>query len=274
MKAQVVNVSPEIAKQLLSKSTINRPLRKDVVAFYAHEMINGRWQLNPADAIVIFKNGRLGNAHHRLAALIKSGMTLPFLVATDCDEETYKIMDQGKKRTPGDVFAIKGIPDYNNKSSMIGRYFNIRKDKALTLLSKEQAHYGRDKISASAMLEFYINNTDLVDTIAKTSSKQYDKFRHLKRSWIGGTTLYLTIDKMHDLNYVIDFFDQLTSGRDVKNKTIYVFRDFLINESETHLRSSSAYRTAIFHRTWNYYVLNKNVSRFSAIDIDNIPELI
>lgn len=276
MEAQEISMTPEIAKSLMERSKKNRRIEPRRVQQYANDMRNGRWKLNPADTIVVYKNGEPGNGHHRMLAVIQSGITIPVIIVTGCDESAFDVIDQGRKRTPSDVFSIRGISDSSAKSSCISRYFGIRREKSFSLLSdKTFVSVTRDaKISPSIMLDFYDKHMFIVDTVIKSSRRQYEKFKHLKQSFIGGMTLFLSLDKLHNVEYVVDFFDQVTSGQNVKNSTIYAFRDFLINESLRDGTSSSAYRTALFHRTWNNYVKGHNVTKFTKIDVNNIPELL
>src|ERR1019366_7444668 len=62
--------------------------------------------------------GRLIDGQHRLRAIMKSGTAVMVLVFDGCDPEAFGVIDQGKKRGSGDLFAIKmrlaGLEPKNN----------------------------------------------------------------------------------------------------------------------------------------------------------------
>ena len=64
----------------------NRSMSNTVADNYARDMANGNW--HPSwDAITISKNGVVKNGQHRLKAILKSGVSCPFLVITDAPND-------------------------------------------------------------------------------------------------------------------------------------------------------------------------------------------
>jgi len=100
-----LHVDPSDAKSLLERNTNNRKLRETVVDYYANEMINGNWVDN-GDPIRIARSGRLLNGQHRLSAVVKAGVSLPFHFLSDLSEESFEQMDNGAKRTLNDNLDI------------------------------------------------------------------------------------------------------------------------------------------------------------------------
>ena len=45
MKAEVMTVTPGMAREFLKRNTCNRTIKKDVVCKYANDMKNGLWKL-------------------------------------------------------------------------------------------------------------------------------------------------------------------------------------------------------------------------------------
>jgi hypothetical protein len=104
------SVSPEEAAKLLQANTGNRPLKARQVERFARAMRDGRWRFNPADAIVIDRNGQLRNGQHRLQAVIASGVTVEFQMCLGADPELFEVLDTGIKRGGADILAIHGVP--------------------------------------------------------------------------------------------------------------------------------------------------------------------
>lgn len=106
MKAEIniIKVSPEMASEFLMNSLLDqRKIRPNHVNHLASDMISGRWRLG-SDAILKVK-GQLANGQHRLAALIQTGMSFPFIVMESNDEELYRVIDHGLSRTVGDALT-------------------------------------------------------------------------------------------------------------------------------------------------------------------------
>jgi hypothetical protein len=100
-----LHVDPSDAKSLLERNTNNRKLRETVVDYYANEMINGNW-IDNGDPIRIARSGRLLNGQHRLSAVVKAGVSLPFHFLSNLSEESFEQMDNGAKRTLNDNLDI------------------------------------------------------------------------------------------------------------------------------------------------------------------------
>jgi hypothetical protein len=99
---RIDGVSPIEAQQYLSERLEDqRNVRQSHVNNLATEMINGKFRLS-CDAIVLLK-GKLANGQHRLEAVVASGVKCQFLIMETDDDELYKIIDCGIKRTTGDA---------------------------------------------------------------------------------------------------------------------------------------------------------------------------
>src|ERR1017187_1807933 len=101
-KLTIEKVTPKRATELLSNLFEGQRNQRDgYIDSLALEMKEGRWRLS-CDAILLVK-GRLANGQHRLCAVIKSNVSCPFIVMETNDDELYKVIDAGQKRTIGDV---------------------------------------------------------------------------------------------------------------------------------------------------------------------------
>lgn len=99
MNSIVVEVSPSLAKQYLEKSKGNRAESKERISTYAKNMKDGLWQLTP-QGISFDEDGVLVDGHHRLKAVIQSGVSVPFYVTLSVPRQTT-IFDRGRPRTTG-----------------------------------------------------------------------------------------------------------------------------------------------------------------------------
>lgn len=102
------SINPEYAAFLLEGNSKNRPISKSNVEFLASQMKDGLFKYN-GDTIRVDRNGNLLDGQHRLSAIIASGTTQMMTVIGGLDPETFLTIDQGRKRTAGDLFATSGV---------------------------------------------------------------------------------------------------------------------------------------------------------------------
>ena len=105
MNLRIEAITPEIAREYLEKAINNWPVSKATVDAYARIMREGKWSIAP-DAIALDINGNLINGVHRLRAIIESGTTQEFFVATGLPIESLACTDTCRHRTAGEVLYI------------------------------------------------------------------------------------------------------------------------------------------------------------------------
>lgn len=104
----VVAVSPEMAEQWLTLNTKNRHARPQRVGLYASDMADGHWQMT-GEAIKFSKAGALLDGQHRLAAVIRAGVSVQMMIVTGLDDSTQTVMDSGAKRTGADSLKLQNV---------------------------------------------------------------------------------------------------------------------------------------------------------------------
>ena len=104
IKASVVDVTPEMAKEWLSHNCKNRKINMNIVAKYANDMKNGNWELN-GESIAFNQDGTLINGQHRLKAVIVSDTVVPMMVVTGLDNATA-LFDRGRNRRTSDYLVM------------------------------------------------------------------------------------------------------------------------------------------------------------------------
>lgn len=118
-----VDVTPGQASEWLSKNnTMNRTMRDSKVNAYARDMVNGAWKFN-GDSIRFAEDGTLLDGQHRLAAIIRANVTVPFIVVWGLPREAQDTMDIGAHRALRDQLHLKGIANSNEVSAIARRGF-------------------------------------------------------------------------------------------------------------------------------------------------------
>jgi len=108
-----MDVGPEKARHWLDNNFRNRPLKDDVVAAYARDMLNGVWV--PTHQGVAFNDrDELIDGQHRLHAIIRSGKTVRMMVTfglpatiEGAEMTTMDAVDRGRTRSVADQLAIQ-----------------------------------------------------------------------------------------------------------------------------------------------------------------------
>ena len=107
----VIEIAPEVAEQLLKLSnTKNRPKQKNHVGDMGRDIGADNFELT-GDTVKFSKRGILLDGQHRLDGSRIAKHPLVTHVVFGLDDDIFDVLDQGKKRTPGDILALCGIPE-------------------------------------------------------------------------------------------------------------------------------------------------------------------
>lgn len=118
MKFENKKVTPEDAKKMLEKNTINRSIAFKRVQQYATDMKNGKWQ-NNGEAIKFDRNGRLVDGQHRLSAIVMSGATVEMTIVHEIDTD-ISLFDRGRNRNVTDSLVIEGMDKSIANNTSVG----------------------------------------------------------------------------------------------------------------------------------------------------------
>jgi hypothetical protein len=107
---EVIEITPDLAREWVGHNTHNRKTRQRVVLAYAADMAAGDWAWN-GEGIKFDVNGVLLDGQHRLLAIIESGVTVRMPVFRGLPPETQETMDGGVTRKFSDVLTLRGERD-------------------------------------------------------------------------------------------------------------------------------------------------------------------
>lgn len=105
--AELMSVTPAIAREWLSRNDHNRTVRPGVRRQYARDMAAGRWQVT-GEPIKFSADGRLLDGQHRLLAVVDSDATVEMLIITGLADEAQDVMDTGSRRLASDMLTLSG----------------------------------------------------------------------------------------------------------------------------------------------------------------------
>lgn len=113
-----IEVTPELAGELLHLNGNNRPLKNFLVQSYTDQMKRGAWIFS-GGSLSLTATGKLIDGQHRLESVIRSGTTQVFNIQTGLAEEAFETLDIGRMRNAGDTVAIMGFKSANNVAILI-----------------------------------------------------------------------------------------------------------------------------------------------------------
>lgn len=177
MKTDFMRVTPEMAEFYLKKSAGNfrfpgkRMFDNNVVDRYAADMVTGNWRLSP-QGIVFDENDRLIDGHHRLKAIIKSGITILMAVTTGAPAESVKVIDTGVKRNPHIVLEYT---DGINKVAASKRGWSTAKMHFYYLAGKNKM--AARKVTDSDVKKFVCDYADKIETAVHCAEHESNKVR-------------------------------------------------------------------------------------------------
>ena len=121
----IETITPDVAKDLLSRNSGNRSINDVHVNRLAKQMSNNQFDLN-GDAIRIDDGGMLIDGQHRLSACVKAGVPFQTLVVRGLPKKAFLTIDQSKHRSHGDTLSALGERNGKAISSalkIVERYF-------------------------------------------------------------------------------------------------------------------------------------------------------
>lgn len=275
MNFKTLDITPEIASELLKKNLNNRKLTERTVNFYVKQMIDGLWKSNTGEAIKIAKSGRLLDGQHRLAAIAKSGVTVNLAIVEDLEEEIFSVLDTGKKRNAGDILTISGIDNANVKAAGITSWLTLERGHSLRG-EGDGSNKTELGITNQMILDEYNRRPDFWNMISNESNKNYFAFKKIiTTSYIMGWTA-----KLYEIDPIkaFEFMNKLCTGIELTEyDSRFQLRNILISAKSSATRKlDSKYRNALFIKAWNNFITGSknNFLRYNPKIDKNYPVLI
>tara|TARA_R110002020_G_scaffold26_5_gene256 strand:- start:254 stop:1051 length:798 start_codon:yes stop_codon:yes gene_type:complete len=254
MKATIVTMTRELAKDYLSRNHQNRKVNNSSLNFYKQQMINGSWKEN-GEPIIIDSDGVIKDGQHRLLAVKETGIPYTVPVISQVSTDVMDTIDTGKNRSASDVLQIEGFKYSTLLAASI-------KSILLGKLSVSSSH--TRQISNSDILNFakdYKNYLyELVNKALSISSLQVS--RVLSDSQI---VFYLY---KYNPTEKTELFLQSILGikRNPKSATDYVYRK-LYKSSIGDIRLSIGDKQKYITKAYEYFIKGDNEVKYIKINV-------
>ena len=262
---KLVEVTPDMAFEMLEKNTMNRNIDEKRVRQYAKDMKSSRWALN-GSTIVIAEDGTLLDGQHRLWAITEAKIPVQLLIVYNADKDSIVTMDIGKARTANNILQIEqsahpGTAAKLTKLLWIHDFMDCN-------LTPETC---RMSVSNSNLRTFYNERKEMIEHAANLAEHGKHPFvksyMALAFCIIGRSTAHR--DKL------ADFFETLKTGANLTTRhPIMTLRTRLL-DNRLKVRTLSVQETlATYIRVWNAYVRGKDLTTIRWNASEPIPEVI
>lgn len=102
-------IGRERAAKLLERNTANRGVVLPIEERYARDQANGEFRSLNGQSVKVADTGRLLDAQHRMGAIVRSGVCLPFVVVEGLSERVFAEMDRAETRSFKMLLAERGV---------------------------------------------------------------------------------------------------------------------------------------------------------------------
>ncbi len=263
--SQVQLMDPQMAAEILRYNEGNRKLDRSTVELYAGAMKRGEWKLSH-QGVAIDDRGNLLDGQHRLAAVVRSGVSVPMLVVRGVDRDSFSVVDTGKRRSASDSLKIIGAADVLNLAASL-RYLCL-----YDTLPGDVAWTGpKARLTNDQVLELHEQHPGMLDCVRRARPVA---------GAIGIITsacaaaIYVTRRAASDMDQS-EWFAGVISGANLDEEDPRLrFRNFFINGRAQggRRRMDAREHVAIYIKAWNDWVKGEKRQYLSFRKGESMPK--
>jgi hypothetical protein len=269
MKTNEILITPNVANEFLLINKNNRPVNNNYVNKLSAIMKSGMWNENTGESIKVCINGDLIDGQHRLLAIIKSGVSLKFMVVYELPVSAFEVIDQGKKRSVNDVLFCMGIGNGKRLSEVVRNVDKLINGKILNNDS------GGTGLTPKNILMILNSDFDSYNESMNYGRSQYEQGNIGSMSFYGA--LHYILKDKHKL-LCEKFIENVATGINIKSAKCpsYVLRQRLIMEKAQNVsKMSRGIMGVLYIKAWNAFILGKQINCLKfAKNEEELPKLI
>jgi hypothetical protein len=258
-------ITPKKAMEWLKRNVQNRPLSQSLVNHYGKAMAVGEWKLN-GDTIRFNGNGDLIDGQHRLTACVHSGKSFESYVIRGLAHDAFDTIDQGRKRTIGDVFARQGYKHYITLASAVRWlwvYENIQAGKPNVFRETIRADQANDVLEKHPALHA------AVEKARRFGGGKQKLIHHGALAFL----IYYTGQK--DEARADEFWSAVVESAGLKRESpAYLLNKRLIANLGSVAKLNGETITALAIKAWNAFRTNKPCGTLKWSDGEEFPKII
>jgi hypothetical protein len=246
-------ITPDVAKEYLTKNRNNRSLSEVLAETYGRDMSYERWYLN-TDAIGFDSSGALMNGQHRLAAVARSGQSVEMMVVYGLDPNARATVDIQRKRTIGDELKMRGVSNNNTVAAAVRMRLNYENQ------------------TVGLTQAFRYSNTDIIewanvwhDDLQHAVARAKQVYNNVKVSPMILTAAYSIFHSI-DPDLADYYYEKLYTGENVSGTILTVMKR-LNSQKFSQVKLPSPYVLWILIRGWNALRKDETINRIILPDL-------
>lgn len=173
MKAQVIDLTPELAKKYLKNNTHNRDLSSSKLNEYIEALKKGHWKEN-GESLIIDINGKVKDGQHRLEAVVKSGIGYSAVLVTDVKTDVMHTIDTGKNRSLADMLKLNGFKSSSAVASVVKMIVPFERGERTGNSGRGS---GSNTVTNSIGLEYAMKNRQNLEDLVRHALTLYKRSR-------------------------------------------------------------------------------------------------
>lgn len=242
IESAVEVITPAKARQYLDNQINNRAIVENHVEWLASLMARGEFVVS--QAITFDEKDRLLDGQHRLAAVVRYGKPVTFLVVRGVSSKTFSVMDTGRGRKGHDVLSIRG----RTGTRLLAAVLRLVWQDELGFLGSNQPEH---RPSNSDLLDRDAEHPEIGDSVIRAiSASRYSRCAPI-------AFLYW---RTHRANRTVAeaFWPNVISGENLKRGTpAYLLHSLLIQQRTDGRRMNGRELLAYAIKAWNYALLSE-----------------
>lgn len=259
--SRMQDVTPEWAKRRLEETDAavlegkmpQRTRRPHLVDKHARAMQEGRWRTN-GQSISLSPEGWVVNGQHRLAAVVKTGLTIRMIVALNVPVDSFATIDMGGRTLP-DVFdqemGRKGSRSRTLSTAI--RLLHRYENRAMLEADRKKGQADPDEL-----LEFLRNNMAIRDCFPMA-----DRLAKAERVMSVAVGLFCYhVFRRHNVAAAEEFMSSLAEGIGLeKGSPILVLRRRLLGRLGAKTMMRAEEMAALTFKAWVLFLRGEKGSR-------------
>lgn len=246
VSVELVEMTPELAFELLERNENNRRVKKRAIAEYVHALKSGDWQFN-GDPVRVAADGQLLDGQHRLMALVEAGFTVPMVLVEGVTPETQMTMDVGTKRSYADHLKMRGEKNAAALAAIVRGYALYQRSEG-----RQRWEPGETRLSMSELERTLLRNPLLKESQREAHRLYMSGF---KASQVATGVAHYVLTQL-DGPDALFFFERIETGSELfpdgPTQPILKLREYIATRKIHEVRSSHVTLAAIL-KTWNAF---------------------
>lgn len=259
MKITIELITPDIARDMLGHNTANRGLRKHRVLSYADQMAREQW-LETGDPIKFTKDGTLVDGQHRLAAVIESGVSVKMAVARGVPDASYRVIDSGLSRQPGDALGAD-VANVGAKAAAARLLYVIECD------GDPRKTQDMTAVTRTDISEYYEEHHEQIDAAQPLAWVLNRQSGGMKAAWITFVVLARRINPV----WADEFCEGVRTGANLtQGDPRLALRNWFVRNNK--IRNNGG-QVGLFIKAWNAWLMGATRQYVALRDDEEYPTL-